>query len=85
MWRGLSNQMAWAAGPAKTLISGHSSRACADTAEKTSVADGASFLADGDLAQAQQGTENRELGADYFDRIEPRRWERQAVSRLELT
>ena len=31
----------------------------------------------------KRGTEYRELGADYFDRIEPRRLEPQAVSRLE--
>jgi hypothetical protein len=31
----------------------------------------------------KHGTEYRELGADYFDRIEPQRLERQAVSRLE--
>ncbi|MBV9035046.1 MAG: hypothetical protein JO182_11200 [Acidobacteriaceae bacterium] len=28
------------------------------------------------------GTEYRELGADYFDRIDPQRLERQAVGRL---
>jgi hypothetical protein len=31
----------------------------------------------------KHGTAYRELGADYFDRIEPRRLERQAITRLE--
>lgn len=82
--RGLLNQMAWAAAHTKdTYFWAQFRRLRRQRGEKRALLAVAHSLLTVIWHMLKHGTEYRELGADYFDRIEPRRLERQAVSRLE--
>jgi transposase len=82
--RGLLNQMAWAAAHTKgTYFWAQFRRLRRHRGEKRALLAVAHSLLTVIWHMLKYGTEYRELGADYFDRIEPRRLERQAVSRLE--
>jgi transposase len=82
--RGLLNQMAWAAAHTKdTYFWAQFRRLRRHRGEKRALLAVAHSLLTVIWHMLKHGTEYRELGADYFDRIEPQRLERQAVSRLE--
>jgi transposase len=82
--RGLLNQMAWAAAHTKgTYFWAQFRRLRRHRGEKRALLAVAHSLLTVIWHMLKYGTEYRELGADYFDRIEPQRLERQAVSRLE--
>ena len=82
--RGLLNQMAWAAAHTKdTYFWAQFRRLRRHRGEKRALLAVAHSLLTVIWHMLKYGTAYRELGADYFDRIEPQRLERQAVSRLE--
>jgi transposase len=82
--RGLLNQMAWAAAHTKdTYFWAQFRRLRRHRGEKRALLAVAHSLLTVIWHMLKHGTAYRELGADYFDRIEPRRLERQAVARLE--
>jgi transposase len=82
--RGLLNQMAWAAAHTKdTYFWAQFRRLRRHRGEKRALLAVAHSLLTVIWHMLKHGTAYRELGADYFDRLDPRRLERQAVSRLE--
>jgi transposase len=82
--RGLLNQRAWAAAHTKdTYFWAQFRRLRRHRGEKRALLAVAHSLLTVIWHMLKHGTEYRELGADYFDRIEPQRLERQAISRLE--
>jgi transposase len=82
--RGLLNQMAWAAAHTKgTYFWAQFRRLRRHRGEKRALLAVAHSLLTVIWHMLKYGIAYRELGADYFDRIEPRRLERQAVARLE--
>jgi transposase len=82
--RGLLNQMAWAAAHTKgTYFWAQFRRLRRHRGEKRALLAVAHSLLTVIWHMLKHGTAYRELGADYFDRIEPQRLERQAIARLE--
>jgi transposase len=82
--RGLLNQMAWAAAHTKgTYFWAQFRRLRRHRGEKRALLAVAHSLLTVIWHMLKHGIEYRELGADYFDRIDPQRLERQAVARLE--
>jgi transposase len=81
--RGLLHQMAWAAHTKGTYFWAQFRRLRRHRGEKRALLAVAHSLLTVIWSMLKHGTAYRELGADYFDRIDPLRLERQAVSRLE--